>query len=107
MIKVTEMITLVSDIGKALDDTSHMKSFNAKDAKTNFGRLIDTAIREPVSITRNGRQVAVVLSVQDFERLAALEDAWWARRAERDDEDGFLSGDESEALLKDLLDARD
>jgi prevent-host-death family protein len=84
-----------------------MKSFNAKDAKTHFGRLIDTAIREPVSITRNGRQVAVVLSVQDFERLAAMEDAWWARRAERNEEDGFLSGDESEALLKGLLDARD
>ena len=28
-----------------------MKLFTAKDAKTNFGQLLDTAIREPVSIT--------------------------------------------------------
>jgi antitoxin Phd len=84
-----------------------MKHMNAKDAKTNFGQLLDTAIREPVSITRNGRQVAVVLSVQDFERLAAFEDAWWARRAERNEENGFLSAGKSEAFLKDLLNAED
>ncbi len=84
-----------------------MRTMNAKDAKTNFGQLLDTAIREPVSITRNGRQVAVVLSVQDFERLAALEDASWVRRAERNEAEGFVSREDSEALLRDLLDARD
>ncbi len=84
-----------------------MKLFTAKDAKTNFGQLLDTAIREPVSISRNGRQVAVILSAQDYERLAAFEDAWWARGAERNEAEGLLSAEESEAFLKDLLDARD
>ena len=80
-----------------------MKLFTAKDAKTNFGQLLDTAIREPVSITRNGRQVAVILSAQDYERLAAFEDAWWSRN----EAEGLLSADESEAIMKGLLDARD
>jgi antitoxin Phd len=84
-----------------------MKTVNAKDAKTNFGQLLDTAIREPVSITRNGRQVAVVLSIQDFERLGALEDAWWAALAERNERDGYLNADESEAFHKAMLNARD
>jgi antitoxin Phd len=84
-----------------------MKLFTAKDAKTNFGQLLDTAIREPVSISRNGRQVAVILSAQDYERLAAFEDAWWAHQSERNEAEGLLSADESEAFLKDLLDARD
>ena len=84
-----------------------MKSVTARDAKTNFGELLDTAIREPVSITRNGRPVAVVLSRQDFDRLAAIEDAWWARRAEVGEAEGLLSPQESEEFLKNLINARD
>lgn len=80
-----------------------MKTVTAKDAKTNFGQLLDTAIREPVSVTRNGRQVAVVLSIQDFERLAALESAKWAALAERNEEEGYLSPQESEALHRAML----
>jgi prevent-host-death family protein len=88
-------------------EASAVKSMNAKDAKTKFGQLLDTAIREPVSITRNGREVAVVISVQDFARLAAFEEGSWTRQAERSEAEGYLTRDESEALLKDLLDARD
>ncbi len=84
-----------------------MKAMTAKDAETNFGQLLDDAAQEPVSITRNGRQVAVLVSAADFERLAAIEDAWWARHAEENEKDGYLSREESEALLKNLLDARD
>jgi prevent-host-death family protein len=101
------MITLAILIETGETHGVLMRTMNAKDAKTNFGQLLDTAIREPVSITRNGRQVAVVLSVQDFERLAALEDASWVRRAERNEAEGFVSREDSEALLRDLLDARD
>ena len=84
-----------------------MKTITAKDAKTNFGQLLDSAIREPVSVTRNGRPVAVVLSAQDFERLAAFEDAWWAALAERNEEDGYLGGEESEAFHRAMLNAGD
>jgi prevent-host-death family protein len=84
-----------------------MKSITAKEAKTNFGQLLDTAIREPVSITRNGRQVAVVLSLQDYQRLSAFEDAWWTRQAERNEAEGFLNADESEAFHPSLRDAQD
>ena len=84
-----------------------MKSITAKEAKTNFGQLLDTAIREPVSITRNGRQVAVVLSLQDYQRLSAFEDAWWTRQAERNEAEGFLNADESEAFHQSLRDAQD
>jgi prevent-host-death family protein len=84
-----------------------MKTMAAKDAKTNFGQLLDTAIREPVSITRNGRQVAVVLSARDYERLEALQDAWWVRLAERNEQEGYLGAEESEAFHKAMLDAQD
>jgi prevent-host-death family protein len=46
-----------------------MKSFSAKEAKYNFGRMIDLARAEPVIIERHGRPVVVVLSVEEWEKL--------------------------------------
>jgi prevent-host-death family protein len=50
-----------------------MKSMSAKDAKNEFGRLLDTALAQPVVIKKHGRPVVVVLSVEEFERLKELE----------------------------------
>ena len=46
-----------------------MKALSAKDAKYNFGRLIDTARAEPVVIEKHGRPVVVVLAIEEYERL--------------------------------------
>lgn len=48
-----------------------MKTLSARDAKNRFGYLIDTARQEPVSVEKHGRPVVVVLSVEDYERLAS------------------------------------
>lgn len=50
-----------------------MQSMSAKDAKYNFGRLIDTARAEPVTVEKHGRAVVVVLAVEEYERLKAIE----------------------------------
>ena len=46
-----------------------MKVMSAGKAKNGFGLLIDTARAEPVTIAKHGRAVAVVLSVEEYERL--------------------------------------
>lgn len=46
------------------------KVFKASEAKNNFGRVLDSAQSGPVRISKNGRDVAVVLSVDAFEDLA-------------------------------------
>jgi prevent-host-death family protein len=46
-----------------------MQSISAKDAKYGFGRLIDLARAEPVTVEKHGRPVVVVLSVEEYERL--------------------------------------
>ena len=46
-----------------------MKTMSARDAKHQFGRLIDTARAEPVVVEKHGRPVVVVLAVEEFERL--------------------------------------
>lgn len=47
-----------------------MKSMSARDAKNGFGRLIDLARLEPVTIEKHGRAVAVVMSVERYDELA-------------------------------------
>ena len=45
----------------------------AASAKYSFGRLIDLARAEPVTVAKHGRPVVVVMAVEEFERLKALD----------------------------------
>lgn len=47
-----------------------MQSMSAKDAKYGFGRLIDLARSEPVTVEKHGRPVVVVMAVEEYERLS-------------------------------------
>lgn len=49
-----------------------MYSFTASEAKVQFGELISKAMREPVSITKNGRPKVVVMSYEDFNAIEVL-----------------------------------
>ena len=49
-----------------------MRHVSATEAKQALSAVIDAAQREPVVIQRQKRDVAVVLSVQEYQRLAAL-----------------------------------
>ena len=49
-----------------------MKQVTANEAKQSLGKVIDAVQREPVVIQRYNRDAAVMLSVQDYERLTAL-----------------------------------
>ena len=49
-----------------------MRTIAALDAKNRFGELLDTAQREPVTIQKHGRDVAVVVSAEDYKELQAL-----------------------------------
>ncbi|WRH61509.1 MAG: type II toxin-antitoxin system prevent-host-death family antitoxin [Fuscovulum sp.] len=50
-----------------------MRTLSAKDAKYEFGRLIDLARAEPVAVTKHGRAVVVVIAVEEYERLTDIE----------------------------------
>lgn len=57
-----------------------MKYMPAKEAKNRFGALLDMAQREPVTIQKNGRDVAVLLSLTDYERFEEVEEEFWSNR---------------------------
>jgi antitoxin Phd len=48
-----------------------LKTVAATDAKNRLGALLDEAQREPIVIRRQDRDIAVVLSMADYERLRA------------------------------------
>lgn len=46
-----------------------MKAISAKDAKNKFGEMLDTVQREPVTIEKHGRAVAVVMSAHEYQEM--------------------------------------
>ena len=46
-----------------------MRILSATEAKQKFAEMIDTAQREPVRIRRHNRDLAVVISAEEYERL--------------------------------------
>jgi prevent-host-death family protein len=79
-----------------------MLAMTASEAKQGFANLIDTASREPVVIQRQKRDVAVVLSMAEYERLTRLNIAEFQRFCDRigsQAEAAGLTEDQLNALL--------
>lgn len=49
-----------------------MHTLTANEAKTQFDDMLLKAQREPVQISRNGKPVAVVVSIEDYESMEAM-----------------------------------
>ncbi|MBA3448046.1 MAG: type II toxin-antitoxin system Phd/YefM family antitoxin [Pseudaminobacter sp.] len=60
-----------------------MKTIAATGAKNHFGELIGMAQSEPVRVQRQGRDVAVVLSPEEFRRLSEAASGKVSPAAER------------------------
>jgi prevent-host-death family protein len=46
-----------------------MSTITATDAKNRFGQVLEMARTEPVRVQKNGRDVAIVISPEEFQRL--------------------------------------
>ena len=81
-----------------------MREIAAREAKNQFGQLLDAAQTGPVRVTKKGRPVGVVMSMQQYQRLRG---AAWARLTETMDRLGAearargLTDADLEALLAD------
>jgi len=60
-----------------------MRQVSATDAKQNLAALLDAAQREPIVIRRQKRDVAVVLSLQEYDRLRAANISEFQRFCDR------------------------
>jgi antitoxin Phd len=82
-----------------------VKTADATEVKNHFGQFIESAVREPILIRRSGREVAVMLSLEDYQRLAAVEDRWWALQAAEAEKAGYLGPEASQEFVHRKLDA--
>jgi len=79
-----------------------MQFVSATDAKQRLAALLDAAQREPVMIRRQNRDVAVILSPADYDRLRGLNAAELQRFCDRVAEDAAQRG-LSATTLNELL----
>lgn len=49
-----------------------MRSVSAHDAKARFGQLLEAARNGPVTIEKHGREVAVLISKEEFDALQTV-----------------------------------
>jgi prevent-host-death family protein len=77
-----------------------MRHVSATEAKQALAAVLDAAQREPVVIRRQKRDVAVVLSVQEYERLTALNTEEFQRFCDRLGEQAKARGLTEEKLTK-------
>ena len=59
-----------------------MQTISATEAKQKFAALLDAAQREPVRIQKHERDVAVLLSAEEFNRLSGSQWAEFNRLAD-------------------------
>ena len=79
-----------------------MRYLSATDAKQRFAVLLDAAQREPITIRRQNRDVAVVISTADYERLRNTNLKEFRRLCDRVSERAKEQG-LTEELLMELL----
>jgi PHD/YefM family antitoxin component YafN of YafNO toxin-antitoxin module len=48
---------------------NHVLKVSAADFQRNIGRYQDLALRQPVAVTRNGRESCILLSTDEYRRL--------------------------------------
>jgi prevent-host-death family protein len=81
-----------------------MQALTANDAKTQFGDMLLKVQREPVQINKNGKPVAVVISIDEYHQMESAKFALLQERAARaklDIESGNLT--EGEQFMADLI----
>jgi antitoxin Phd len=79
-----------------------MRSVTATEAKQRLAALIDAAQREPVVIRRQNRDVAVIMSADEYERIRGINAAEFQRFSDRVADQAKSRGI-NKAVLKDLL----
>lgn len=80
-----------------------MKIITATELKTKTSEALETAQREPITIEKNGRPVAVILAQADYERLLKLENDYWLARIEAAEQSGYIGAEASQAFFKEKL----
>jgi prevent-host-death family protein len=79
-----------------------MKTVSATDAKQRLAALLDAAQREPVLIRRQNRDVAVIMSAEEYERIRGIYNDEFEKFCDKVSADAAKRG-LTEEILADIL----
>jgi prevent-host-death family protein len=80
-----------------------MNIINSREAQSNFSELMMKVIKEPIVIQKHGKPAAVLISPEEFEKFQKLEELYWALKVEEAEKNGYLSSQDSDNLLNNIL----
>ena len=71
----------------------------ATELKNRLGQYLEAAQAEAIEVNKSGRLSAVVLSKKRYDELLRLEDLMWDIKAQQAEAEGFMDGDDVQALI--------
>lgn len=77
-----------------------MVTVKATEMKNRLGHYLQLALVEPVVVEKTNQQVAVLMSMKEYERLTRLEDAWWGEKAKAAEAEGYVSEAEAREFIE-------
>lgn len=80
-----------------------MKKITSTEARQNFSAVISSVEESPVTISKQDKDVAVIISSDRYQELKKLEDILYGKAAELAIKEGFASDTD----ISDLLDSID
>ena len=79
-----------------------MKTITSTEARQNFSALISGLKDSPVTISKQDKEVAVMLSSARYKELKKLENILYGKAAELAIQEGFASNEDAQNLLDSL-----
>ena len=76
-----------------------MKTLTSTEARKSFSTIITSAEKEPVTISKKNKDIAVVLSSKRYQELTRLEDILYGKAAQLAIKEGLAPKSEVEDLL--------
>ena len=76
-----------------------MKTITSTEARQNFSAVISRVEENPVTISKQDKDVAVIISSARYQELKKLEDILYGKAAELAIKEGFASNNEVSELL--------